>query len=179
MFSISKANSLPTSLLPQAGGLFGAKGILRPSLRGDEAQSLVELALTVPLFILLMIGTTEFARFAWTAVLAANAARAGASYGSQNSVTAQDTAGIQSVAANDSVNISGLTTTSSVSCYCSTAQSTSITCSTALTNCPAPATILKYVQVNTTVTVTPFGHYPGLPTSFTAIGRSVMEVAAE
>jgi Flp pilus assembly protein TadG len=155
------------------------KGIsLRPRqiVHREEAQSLVELALMMPLFILLLLGTTEFARFAWAAVLTASAARAGAQYGCQNAATAADTAGIQAYAASDSVNLTGLTTTSSVSCYCSTAASTQITCSTALGSCAAPATILAYVQVNTTSTVTPLGRYPGLPTSFTATGKSIMVV---
>lgn len=142
----------------------------------DEAQSLTELALTMPLFILLLVGSAELARFAWASILTANAARAGAQYGAQNAVTAIDAAGIQSHAASDSVNLAGLVTTSGVSCYCSTAPSTSLQCSSALNSCAAPATILTYVQVNTTSTVTPLMHYPGLPNPFTATGQSIMEI---
>jgi Flp pilus assembly protein TadG len=142
----------------------------------QDGQSLVELALVVPLFILLLIATTEFARLAWATVITSSAARAGAQYGAQNVITASDTAGIQSAASGDSTNLSGISTTSSHSCYCSTAASTQITCSTALTTCPAPATIQEYVQVNTSITFTPFGNYPGLPSSFTVTGRSIMEV---
>jgi Flp pilus assembly protein TadG len=144
--------------------------------RWDDGQSLVELALVMPLFILILAGTTEFARFAWAAVITSSAARAGAQYGAQNHITASDGPGIQAQAANDSINLTGLSTTSSHYCVCSTATSTQITCSTALTTCPAPATILEYVQVNTSATVTPFAHYPGLPTSLTLTGTSIMEV---
>src|ERR1700730_18906393 len=78
------------------------------SARRAEAQSLVELALMMPLFILLLLGSAEFARFAWAAVLTASAARAGAQYGCQNAATAADTAGIQAYAARDSVDLTGL-----------------------------------------------------------------------
>jgi Flp pilus assembly protein TadG len=153
------------------------RSTLRPKqiVHREEAQSLIELALMMPLFILLLLGTTEFARFAWAAVLTASAARAGAQYGCQNAATAADTAGIQAYAASDSVNLTGLTTTSSVSCICSNGASIP-SCSNALASCAAPATILDYVQVNTSATVTPLGHYPGLPTSFTATGQSIMVV---
>lgn len=142
--------------------------------RREDAQSLVELALVVPLLILLLVATTEFARLAWASVLTSSAARAGAQYAAQSGITASDTAGIQAAAAGDSTNLSGLTTTASHTCYCSTAQSTAIACT--LTACPAPATLLEYVQVNTSSTITPFGHYPGLPSTFTVTGTSIMEV---
>ena len=151
--------------------------VLRGALRGGSGQSLVEFALTMPLFILILIGTVEFARFAWATIEAANAARAGASYGAQSHITAADTTGIEAVALDDGINLSGLTATAFQSCACSTAPSATITCSTALTACPSPATIQVYVQVNTTATVTPLMTYPGLPAQFTAQGQAIMEVA--
>ena len=132
-----------------------ARSPTESNARRQDGQSLVELALVVPLFILLLIGTTEFARLAWATVITSSAARAGAQYGAQNVITASDTTGIQSAASGDSTNLSGIATTSSHSCYCSTAVSTQITCSTALTTCPAPATIQEYVKVNTSITSTP------------------------
>lgn len=150
---------------------------LRRAFRDGSGQSLVELALTMPLFILILIGTVELARFAWATIEAANAARAGASYGAQSHITAADTAGIEAVALNDGVNLSGLTATATQSCACSTSPSSTITCSTALTACPSPATIQVYVQVNTSATVTPLMNYPGLPKQFTAQGQAIMEVA--
>jgi Flp pilus assembly protein TadG len=141
------------------------------SARREEAQSLVELALLLPLFMVILFGSTEFARFGWTAVLTSNAARAGASYGSQNPSNAGNTAQIQAVAAADSVNLTGLTTTSSISCVCSSGATIGNCFTTALTDCPATATIIDYVTVNTTSTVSMFGH------SFTATGTSTMVVA--
>jgi Flp pilus assembly protein TadG len=142
----------------------------------DAGQSLVELALTMPLFILILVGTAELARFAWSSIEASNAARAGVQYAAQTHTTASDTSGIQAAAVNDGTNLSGLTVTSSHSCACSTAASTTIVCSTALTACPSPATVLEFVQVNTSAKVTPLVKYPGLPTPFTVQGSAFMEV---
>jgi Flp pilus assembly protein TadG len=142
----------------------------------DAGQSLVEFALTMPLFILILVGTAELARFAWASIEASNAARAGVQFGAQTHTTASDTNGIQAAALNDATNLSGLTATSSHTCFCSTAASTTIDCPTALTSCPAPATIIEYVQVNTSAQVTPLINYPGLPTPFTVQGSAIMEV---
>lgn len=144
--------------------------------RREAAQSLVELALVFPLFTMIVLGATEFARFAWASIEVSNAARAGAQYGAQSHVTASNTAGIQTAALNDGVNLTGLTVTSSQYCVCSTAESTTITCSTGLTNCASPNTLIAYVQVSTTATVTPVVHYPTLPSSLTLHGSAVMAV---
>lgn len=149
------------------------------SARREDAQSLVELALLMPLFILLLLGSAEFARFAWASVLTSNAARAGASWGAHSPANAGDgTGGIEAAAAADSVNLTGLTTAPpTVSCVCSNGNpirvcmTTASSVATSLTDCPSPATITNYVHVNTTSTVSVFGH------SFTATGQATMVVA--
>jgi Flp pilus assembly protein TadG len=144
--------------------------------RSEAAQSLVELALVFPLFTMIMLGATEFARFAWASIEISNAARAGAQYAAQNHVTASDTAGIQTAALNDGVNLTGLTVTSSQYCVCSSAESTTITCSSGLTTCASPNTLIAYVQVSTSATITPVVHYPTLPSNLTLHGSAVMAV---
>jgi purine-cytosine permease-like protein len=149
------------------------------SARREEAQSLVELALLLPLFLLILLGSAEFARFAWSAVLTSNAARAGASFGARNPANAGNTAGIQGVAVADGVNLTGLsaTPTPTVTCVCSSGAAiqrcitTALGVATSLTDCPSPATITNYVTVNTTSTVSIFGH------SFTSTGQSTLVVA--
>src|SRR5882757_1453692 len=153
------------SLLSHKGAPLGSKQIVSR----EDAQSLIELALMMPLFILLLLGSTEVAKFAWTAVLTANAARAGAAYGSQNVATATDLAGIQAAAASDGVNLANLTTTRTRPCACSNGAAIP-DCASALGSCAAQATILNYVQVNTTSTVSVFGK------SFTTTGRSTMVI---
>lgn len=171
MTNTTKTKSYAHNIPPQVG--VRVAGAL---LAGDTGQGLVELALTLPLFMLILMGAAEFARFAWATIETSNAARAGVQYGAQNHITATNSALIQAAALNDGINLSGLTATPSYYCVCSTAAST-VSCTAPLTtSCPAPATLLVYVQVNTTSTVTPLYHWPGLPTTFTARGSAVMEV---
>jgi hypothetical protein len=125
---------------------------------------------------LILLGAAEFARFAWAAIETANAARAGVQYGAQSQHFASDDAGMQTAALNDGVNLSGLTALPSHSCACSSAPSTIVDCHTVLPNCASPALVIEYVQVNTTSTITPLFHWPGLPTTFTANGTAIMEV---
>src|ERR1700722_2857907 len=73
--------------------------------QGAAGQSLVELALVLPILLLLMIGIIEVGRFAYYSILVSNAARAGAQYGAQGLVNAADAAGIQTAAANDGQNL--------------------------------------------------------------------------
>jgi hypothetical protein len=136
-------------------------------VRREEAQSLVELSLLMPLFIILLFGSVEVARFAWAAVLTANAARAGAAFGSLSVVNAKNLAGIQLAATNDSPDLVGLTATRTLSCACSDGTPTP-DCTQSATVCKA--TVLNYVQVNTTSTVSVFGK------GFTATGQAIMAV---
>ena len=67
--------------------------MLRRNLREETGQALVELALVVPLFTVILFGAVEYGRLAYDAIEVTNAARAGAAYGAQNHVTAADTCG--------------------------------------------------------------------------------------
>ena len=175
MANLTTEISLNLSLRQRRDGNWKAFG----SARREDAQSLVELALLLPLFILILVGSAEFARFAWAAVLTSNAARAGAAWGAVSPGNAGDTTGgIEAAAAADSVNLTGLTTAPPINtCTCSSG-ATIQRCitnaagpATALSDCPSPATITNYVTVNTTSTISIFGH------SFTATGQSTMVVA--
>lgn len=140
------------------------------SARHEEAQSLVELALLMPLFIAILLGSAAFAQFAWASVLTSNAARAGAAFGAESLNNAGNTAGVQAAAAADSVNLTGLTTAPpTISCGCSNGTAI-LDCTKSLASCPAPATISNFVHVNTTSTVTVFGR------SLTVTGQSIMVI---
>src|SRR5487761_1520239 len=125
-------------------------GILahRPVLHGDLGQAMVELALIMPIFVLLIVGAAEFGHLAYAAIEVTNAARAGVAYGSQTHITASDDVDIQLAAIKDGSNVTNLSATSSHFCSCSTGGS--VDCTTALTSCPSPARIIEYVQANTT-----------------------------
>jgi Flp pilus assembly protein TadG len=143
----------------------------RMAIRDTIGQSLIELALVAPLFILLLIGAAEFGRLAYAGIEVSNAARAGVQYGAQSHTTASDNSGMQLAATNDAANIAGVSATATHSCSC--ADGSSSTC--AATDCSA-SRIIEFVQVNTTATVDPLLYYPGLPHTFTMRGQAIMRV---
>lgn len=147
---------------------------LRSRLRHDMGQAMVELALLMPIFVLLIVGAAEFGRLAYAAIEVTNAARAGGAYGAQNHITASDNTNIQLAATSDGSNVTGLTATSSHFCYCSTGGS--VSCTNALASCTSPARIIEYVQVNTTANVSPIFNYPGISKTFTVTGQAIMRV---
>lgn len=146
---------------------------LRLDWRADAGHALVELALMMPVFTLLIVGGAEFARLEFAGVEVANAARAGVQYGSQNHFTAVDSSGIVSAAVGDASNIKNMTATASVFCACSTNASTTISCATPATTC---ARLFEYVRVDTASSVNPIFHLPGLPSSYALNGHATMRV---
>lgn len=97
-------------------------------LRGSESGSaLLELALTVPFLVLLLIGVIDLGRAEHYNILLESAARAGVQYGAQNSITAVDNAGITSASRGESY-LPGITVTPSTFCQC--ADGSASTCST-------------------------------------------------
>lgn len=137
----------------------------------SSGQALVETALTVPVLILLLLGVAELGRLAFAAIEVSNAARAGAAYAAQNGSTASDTTGIATAASNDAANLTGLTTTSSISCICSDGTAASCTDNSACST----SHIEESVTVNTQVSFSPMIHLPGLPTTFTLQGQAVQK----
>jgi Flp pilus assembly protein TadG len=61
---------------------------------GQTGGALVETALTVPLFILLLLGAVEIGQVAYASIEVADAAKAAVAYGAQSGGTAGDTTGI-------------------------------------------------------------------------------------
>lgn len=150
-----------------------ARGYLRKVLlRTEGGQALLELALVVPIFFILLIGATEFARLAYAFIEVASAARAGIQYGAQNHTTASDMNGMMQAASNDGSNITNLRATATNFCICS--DGTAVTCANAPTTCTAR--IIEYVQVATSAVVDPLFHCPGLPKTFTLRGQATMRV---
>ena len=67
----------------------------------DRGQALVELALTAPVLIILVLGAVDFGRVYYAQVAVTNAAQNGATYASQDTTAATDTAGIKAAAMAD------------------------------------------------------------------------------
>ena len=168
--------------------------MLKLKLHSNAGSAIVELALTLPMLTLLLVGAAELGRMAYAAIEVTEAARAAVAYGSQNSATAGDVTGMQNAANAAAPDIGSLLTFTNGSpnyaCVCdtisssgavSTSPSTPGSCGSMLTNCATVNSteiqkIVPYVQVFTQATVPTMFHYPGIPSSFTLHGWAQMRV---
>jgi len=144
--------------------------------KNDEGQAVIELAVVMPLLVLLFLGAMEFGRLCYVGIEVTNAAQAGAAYGAQNHALASDVLGIRTVAVSDGGNLSHLdpnwtTTGSDVTVQNLCASSYSATPGTC-TGAPQ----IEYVQVNTQVKVNSlFGIY-GFASTYTLHGQAIVRV---
>lgn len=159
----------------------------------NRGAALIELALTTPLFLLLMVGAIELGRVAYFAIEVENAARAGASYGSVNrgnALSSTSSAMITQAAKNDAADLPNLSVTPGTACVCETVTHSStgtnsesfnpssgtVSCSDQIiascTEDDATATqySITYVTVATQANITPIFNFPGLPSSYALHG---------
>lgn len=157
---------------------------MNPSIAktSESGQGTLELALSLPLFALLVLGSAEIANLAWASVQINNAARAGAAYGSLNRANAANTSAIGRAAQNEAptyITSPSTQVTSTQVCYCISGNSTTTDpgcTSTTLTSCPSPDLIQVAVQVNVSAPVSPLIHYAGLPASYTVQSQATLGV---
>jgi Flp pilus assembly protein TadG len=137
-------------------------------IRSEKGAALVEFAVVAPVLAFLLVGIIDFGRYTYDGILAANAARAAASYGAQNLTTAEDTTTMQTVGQEDSQGLT-LTVTPTVVCM---SGSTVVTCGT------SGETV--YVNVKTSGSYSPLIRYAGMPsTTLTVSGSATMRVEAQ
>src|SRR5580704_18412541 len=134
-----------------------------------SGQTVVELAMLLPLLLVLCVGAIEIGRYAYFDILIANAARAGAQYGAQSLIQAADLNGIIAAAQNDGLTTMNITTSQECGCV-----------STALAGCPSGAVCplpLVYVQVTATETYSSLFKYPGIPKTMKLTSTVMMRVS--
>ena len=124
---------------------------------------MLELALGMPMLLLFLFGTADFGRLFYASIEVANAAAAGAYYGSLNSTNMTDTAGIRQAAQNDAADLSNLSVDATKVCQDSSANA--VSCGT--------AGAYQYVKVTTSYTFQTLCSYPLIPSSV-AISQVVM-----
>jgi Flp pilus assembly protein TadG len=139
--------------------------------RRESGNSLLEVALTISLLIVLGLGATDFARVFYAAIEVSDAARAGAQYGSQNSATAADSVGMVNAAKANAPNLTGVTGTAS-QCTCTTGSTVAACATSYCANNPSG----NFVTVNTQAAFRTIAPYPGIPSALTLAGRAVMVV---
>jgi Flp pilus assembly protein TadG len=138
----------------------------------QKGQAILELALMLPVLLLLAVGIIEFGRLAYFAIEVSNAARAGAQYGTQSLALASDSADITDAAQNDAPDIgTNLNVTPVASCGCTATAAIGGTCPGS--GCSYP---LVYLTVTTQYDLSTIFHYPGIPRTFSLTGTSVMPV---
>lgn len=157
----------------------------------NRGAAILELALTTPVFLALILGAIEFGRVAYSAIEVENAARAGASYGSVNIGNAVNyQSSVSQVALNDAPDLPKMSATAGTACVCETytyasgattyypsSGTASCTTDAKIAACTEDDTIaiqnnITYVTVSTQVALDPIVHLPGLPTTYNLSGSS-------
>jgi Flp pilus assembly protein TadG len=122
--------------------------------------AIVEFALIAPLFLLLLAGVLDYCLVLRKAIAVADAARAGAQFGSLSITNASNIAGMQTAAINAAPDIVGLTATAVKSCQCS--NGTVVNCAGG--TCSS-GPVRTYVQVTVRAATTAIFSYSQLPFS--------------
>ncbi len=145
-----------------------SRGLLH-FFREECGASLVELAVMLPLFLLLLFGAVDFGRAYYLAEEVAGAARAGAEYGAENPT---DTTGITKAATDDAPDVAGLSVaTPTYGCECSNGTSFTASC----TSTPTCANNVVYrVTVTVSATYTPLFPWPKIPSTISLSSTAVM-----
>ena len=151
---------------------WGTAGVRRRRFGRDGGQVLVELALVLPLLLLMLLGVMDMGRLAYLALEVTNAARAGAMYGSQTYTSAANS-GLMIQAAQDDANVTLKTASGAQSCRCS-GGTADISCTAA--TCPSGQRLVTYVTVTAAVDYVPWLPYPGVPDTLTITRTASMRV---
>lgn len=140
---------------------------LRALCKSDRGASLVELAFVTPILLLLLFGAIDYGRAFYVGLQVANAAHAGAEYGSINPGS---TAGIIAAARASAPNITLATPTVSWGCECSDGSSYSANCA-ATPVCTKTGTrgtnVVHRVQVTTSAVYNTLVPWKVIPATFT------------
>jgi Flp pilus assembly protein TadG len=128
--------------------------------RRQRGGALVEVAVAIPLLMLILVGLVDFGRAASEAINVENAARAGASYGARNVGLAADAAGIQGAALADlSQDVDPLAVTVVSERYCECSNGQSVQCSN---KCSGQLPQM-YLRVRVDKQFQTLLNYPGVP----------------
>lgn len=129
--------------------------------RSERGGAMVELAVVLPVLILIAIGVMDYGRVYFTSVAVANAARAGAEWGAADIGHQTQFTNMENFARLDGAEAGTMTVTASRVCRCG---ATAVACST---SCGAYGPPRVYIQVVATKPVTMLLNYPGLPATVT------------
>ena len=138
---------------------------LRRTARSERGAAIVELAVALPVLILVAVGAAEYGRMYFTAITVANAARAGAQYGARDGYTTK-IAEISAAVLNDAGDVSGVLASPAPTSFCRCPDETAASCTDA-NACGLYGESRVFVQASAQKTVTFLMKYPGMPASIT------------
>lgn len=160
---------------------------IKAECSGQSGQALIELAVSLPLFVLLLLGAAEFGRLAYIAIELTDAAKAAAQYGSQNPVFMTDTNGMLLVAQQSApfafancTNFTATVPSTIPPCTCMASGSpnpATPNAATCATTCPSGSYLVHVLQISTSASCNPIFHAPGFSAAnITLRGSAVQEV---
>jgi len=156
-------------------------GWLLDAQNSEEGSALVELALSLPVLLVMLLGAAEFARLAYASIEVVNSAHAAAIYASSSHAALSDSPGITNAAGTDSGNLTGSNaiqvTSVSSSCSCSDTSVSPSSCSDNSTCFNAHVAMITTVTVQTKSTFSPVIKMPGSAASFNLYGNSSQVVS--
>ena len=131
----------------------------RALLENCAGTSLIELALVLPVLVLILAGAVDFGRAYVLALQVASAAQAGAAYGNQSFT---DTVGMIAAAKLNAPGIPTLSVSATFGCECHDGSGVVVSC----TSAPVCAqNVLNYAEVTASTPYTPILPYPGIPST--------------
>lgn len=146
---------------------------------GEDGSALVELALTLPMLLVMLLGAAEFATIAYAAIEVSNAAHTAAVYAASSQAALVDSGGITNAATADSSNMVGgasiSVTSVTTACACANTAYTPSSCSDNQTCQKNNTSMVTTVTVNTQTTVSPLVSILGK--NFTLYGQSSQVVS--
>ncbi len=152
----------------------------------ELGSALVELAVILPILMLLFVGTIDFGRIFYRSMAVAQAARAGAEYGAYNMAQSTDVAGMRTAGktavASDLTLVDGdFAPAPSRTCECANQSGSTFTAPSPSTSCDASdcaAGTHSVVTVNVTVvkSYTTLMNYPRIPRTVTITRTTKLRV---
>ncbi|MDE1155948.1 MAG: TadE/TadG family type IV pilus assembly protein [Acidobacteriaceae bacterium] len=137
----------------------------------QKGSSLLEVAIVLPLLVLLLAVAVDLGNACTAAITTASAAHAGALYGTANPT---DTAGMVQAARTSAPSLPTLVPVATYGCECSDGSSAVGSCSIV----PICAfNSIYYVELDTTYVYTPLIPYPGLTDGFVLHGKARLRAA--
>jgi Flp pilus assembly protein TadG len=143
---------------------------------GERGASLVELVVALPLLVIVLIGTVDFARVFYSAIEVTEAARAAAQFGATNESNSTNTAGMQAAAANAAPDVTLHSVSAGRVCECvdntnAATRSSAAACTSS--DCTGATHLVISVTVTAVRAFTTISMYPGIPHTIT-ITRGAM-----